>query len=398
MKGIHAFIFIKDEEKGLLALSQGRAKSLVPVFGGNRIIDSYINPLVLAGLGGISVLTGGERDDMKDYFLYRYGAHNIAIEGSPDPLGFLASARYERGEGTLILRAESLLFVRWEELLAFLRGLPAGDYHLRTPRRETIGFFLVEGSALSRAKAVLKEMRARRRSTAGPGPVESGPAGDGETGGLSIEKSWDILSRALAKSAKPTTFPASLFPFRTVSEYYGGHFEILRDLEAHVGLPQLLPIEKVDEKSLSSVGPTGHVKDSYLSYSCVVEGYVERSVIFPHVRIGKNAKVIGSVVLDYNSIGTGAVVHNTILCDNGELFARMTPNVGEGARVGGEDETGENTLFPRFINGGVTLIGRNVEIPRGIEVSSNCYIASETGKAAFKGRERVRASETILES
>jgi NDP-sugar pyrophosphorylase family protein len=228
--------------------------------------------------------------------------------------------------------------------------------------------------------------------------VESGPAGDGETGGLSIENSWDILSRALAKSAKPTTFPASLFPFRTVSEYYGGHFEILRDLEAHVGLPQLLPIEKVDEKSLSSVGPTGHVKDSYLSYSCVVEGYVERSVIFPHVRIGKNAKVIGSVVLDYNSIGTGAVVHNTILCDNGELFARMTPNVGEGARVGGEDETGENTLFPRFINGGVTLIGRNVEIPRGIEVSSNCYIASETGKAAFKGRERVRASETILES
>jgi acetyltransferase-like isoleucine patch superfamily enzyme len=100
--------------------------------------------------------------------------------------------------------------------------------------------------------------------------------------------------------------------------------------------------------------------------------------------------------MDHNSVGGGALVVNSIVCDNNELFSRITPNIGDKVRIGEEGCSGANALYPKLINGGITMVGRNVEIPGRVTVSRNCYISSDTGKNGFKGRTRVEAGDSIL--
>jgi hypothetical protein len=100
--------------------------------------------------------------------------------------------------------------------------------------------------------------------------------------------------------------------------------------------------------------------------------------------------------MDNNSIGGGAHVVNSIVCDSNELFSRIMPNIGDNAHIGEEGSSGSNALYPELINGGITMVGRNVEIPGRVTVSRNCYITSDVGKTGFKGRNRVEAGDSIL--
>jgi NDP-sugar pyrophosphorylase family protein len=372
MKQLRALIFIKDGEHGLLSLADGRAKSLVPVFGGNRIIDTYVHPLIHAGLERITVLTGGERPDIRDYFLYRYSSSSVEVVFKRDVIPFLSrSLTLRRGERALILQAEGLLLMEWKGVLRGLFDLPEGNYHLRTPKKETIGFFVADGGAVN-----------GKESTA-PGFSD-------------IDDAWSNARKLLERGSKHVERPAVLFPLRTVAEYFKGHFTILRKLEEYVGFEQLHPVEEVDERSLANVAASGSVKSSYIAHSCVVEGTVERSILFPHVKVGKGARVSNSIIMDHNSIGGGAVLMNSIVCDNNELFSRITPNIGDSARIGEEGESGANALFPELINGGITMVGRNVEIPGRVTVSRNCYISSDVGKTLFRGKDKVEAGDSLL--
>jgi NDP-sugar pyrophosphorylase family protein len=374
MNGPRAFIFIKDGERGLLSLAEGRAKSLVPVFGGSRIIDTYLQPLLHAGVERVTVLTGGERTDMKDYFLYRYGSGSVEVAFESDAARFLAETlARSRREGALVLQAESLILIDWTRALMDLVALKEGTHHLRTSRKESIGFFVAEGGM--------------------PGGKTSGREAEPRTSG--IDGAWERVKKHLEKGARHVELPAVLFPLRTVAEYYKGHFAILRRLREYIGFEQLHPVEEVDERSTASVAASGSVRSSHIGHSCVVEGTVEQSILFPHVRVAKGARVSNSIVMDHNSVGAGALVLNSVVCDNNELFSRLAPNIGEGARVGDEGCAGVNALHPDLINGGITLIGRNVEIPARFTVSRNCYVSSEVGRTGFRGRNGMEAGASI---
>jgi ADP-glucose pyrophosphorylase len=375
MKGLRAFIFIKDGERGLLSLAEGRAKSLVPVFGGSRIIDTFLQPLLHAGVERVTVLTGGERNDVKDYFLYRYSSGSVEVVPESDSARFLIRtlARSHR-ERALVLQAEGLILIDWARALRNLEGLQAGTHHLRTSKRETIGFFVSDGGTYG-AKTGGRETAA---------------------GSAGVDGAWENVKKLLEKGSRHVELPAVLFPLRSVAEYFKGHFSILRRLQEYIGFEQLHPVEEVDERSTASVAASGSVKSSYIAHSCVIEGSVEQSVLFPHVRVAKGARVSNSIIMDRNSVGAGALVLNSVVCDNNDLFSRLTPNIGEGARVGDEGASGVNALYPELIKGGITLIGRNVEIPARFTVSRNCYISSEVGKTGFRGKNGMEAGDSIL--
>jgi NDP-sugar pyrophosphorylase family protein len=110
--------------------------------------------------------------------------------------------------------------------------------------------------------------------------------------------------------------------------------------------------------------------------------------------VGKDAKVIDSIVMSNNYVGEGAIVQNAVLCENSAL-PKVTPNIGEGSRIGEDDQSGANGRYPQFIRGGITLVGRSVEIPKGIRIARNCYIPSETDRALFKGKDRIKAGDTL---
>ena len=183
---------------------------------------------------------------------------------------------------------------------------------------------------------------------------------------------------------------------KSVFDYYTVHFSVLDNIKDFVRQQNISSAAVKNERDVSRITGTGFVKNSRIASSCTIEGYIENSILFSHVKVGKNARVKNSIIMDYNYIGNGAFVQNTILCDNSELFSRVTPNIGEESRIGDDGSFGVNEMYPEYIHDGITLIGQNVEIPKGYIVSRNCYIASNLDKSKLKGWESVKEGESVL--
>ena len=77
------------------------------------------------------------------------------------------------------------------------------------------------------------------------------------------------------------------------------------------------------------IGEDASVKQSLITEGAKILGEVERSVIFPGVRIGKGAKVTNSVVFPFTTVEDNAVVDHAILAQDVVVKA--------GAQVKGEE-------------------------------------------------------------
>jgi acetyltransferase-like isoleucine patch superfamily enzyme len=375
MKQISALIVVKEREPGLLSISGDREKSLVPVFDGKKIIDFYLNLLHTGRMSRVMVLADREHTGMKDYLVFAYSTHKIRVFADLDPLRSAVNLlRPRKNECFLLLRADQLLVPDWDRALDSLLMLPPDNYQIVCTEKESVGFLLHDPRPLQTLRS---------------------PEQDTKRSESRIDGAWDALSRALSRSAKKFTLGSICMGVRTVTDYFNAHFDLLgRVVEL---IPLLPPQPSLDGEEAARITETGHVRNSYVASSTIVEGMVEHSILFSHVRVGKDARIINSIVMENNFIGNGALIQNAILCGGNEMLPRITPNIGEDVRIGEDDVRGANARFPDYLFGGISLIGRNVEIPKGVRISRNCYIGSNVGKPALKGFERVKAGETILQ-
>jgi glucose-1-phosphate adenylyltransferase len=111
-----------------------------------------------------------------------------------------------------------------------------------------------------------------------------------------------------------------------------------------------------------------------ISAGCVIEGEVINSVLSPGVRVGKNA------VRDSSSarllLEEGAVVDLAIL--------DKRVRVGQGAVVGqGEDKTTPNKACPKHLYTGITMIGKEAEVPPQAVIGRNCVVTPSRKGADF---------------
>jgi hypothetical protein len=132
--------------------------------------------------------------------------------------------------------------------------------------------------------------------------------------------------------------------------------------------------ELAENPAEALISEKGHLRDSWIAAGAEVEGYVERSVIFPHVVIRAKAEVIGSVVATNNRIGAGSTVFNTLILPFTTEGPRNAPNIGDGCAIGSRTSTASNEKFPEQIHGGVTVVGMNVSIPGGFRAEAASYI------------------------
>ena len=77
------------------------------------------------------------------------------------------------------------------------------------------------------------------------------------------------------------------------------------------------------------IGEQASVKQSLITEGAKILGEVDRSVIFPGVRIGKGAKVTNSVIFPFTTIEDNAIVDHAILAQDVVVKA--------GAKVQGEE-------------------------------------------------------------
>jgi glucose-1-phosphate adenylyltransferase len=110
------------------------------------------------------------------------------------------------------------------------------------------------------------------------------------------------------------------------------------------------------------------VKDSLISAGCLIEGEVINSVLSPGVRVGKNAVVRDSIILHDCTLEQGTTVDLAIL--------DKRVRVGQGAVIGaGTEKSFANRLHPGHLYTGISLLGKEVEVPPRAVIGRNCVVS-----------------------
>ncbi len=373
MKKLSVVIMVKREEPGLLAISDGRSKSIIPVFDGARIIDYYLAPFVALGFKSMFVVLQKDMTPVMDHIVYHYSAGKVRMLQESNAL--LKLFKMQKIEKMLFLRADVVFLADWANIIERLFSLDMDKVEIIGEDGTIIGYYIQDTEYFGKLCNWCAEQ---------------------DQSSWELDQAWSSIRNFLEPKTKKLKCTGHIFGLRTVVEYYEAHFKLLRDMEMYLSALSSLPGFEGSNKSGSQIGNLGVVKDSILSQGCSIDGNVEHSILFSNVRVGKNAQVMNSIVMENNYIGEDAVVLNSIICDSSEFFAKVAPNIGDGAHIGENDRTGSNSESPDFIRKGITLIGRNVEIPKDFKVSRNCFIASNIDRTALKGMEMVKPGDSVL--
>jgi NDP-sugar pyrophosphorylase family protein len=169
----------------------------------------------------------------------------------------------------------------------------------------------------------------------------------------------------------------------------------------HVGTPELAArLEHLGEPRGAGkevrIEVNGSVRNSFLGAGSVVDGLVEGSVIFPDVVIAKGAVVYNSVVMSGNRIAPRAQVLKTLALPYTGETQKNSYNIGEGCSVGQKHSAASNFDHSSQIREGLTVLGANAEIPRGLTVSAGCFIGAGVGAQQLKGIKEVRKGTSVL--
>ena len=105
------------------------------------------------------------------------------------------------------------------------------------------------------------------------------------------------------------------------------------------------------------IGNSARISDSLVYNGCIIEGEVERSILFPGTYVAKGAKVKDSVLFFKNAVGEGASL-NKVISDVNTTF-------GSGVRIGEESKAG-----PRKS----TVIGWNNFVKPETIIGSGCTV------------------------
>lgn len=85
-----------------------------------------------------------------------------------------------------------------------------------------------------------------------------------------------------------------------------------------------------DETTLPQyIGPNAEIDQAFINQGCVIDGTVQKSVLFTGVRVGAGAKIIDSVLMNSVEVEEGAVVQRALVADN--------VKIGKDAVVGSAD-------------------------------------------------------------
>ena len=120
--------------------------------------------------------------------------------------------------------------------------------------------------------------------------------------------------------------------------------------------PQYISAESVIERSIISEG-------------CEIYGEVHSSVLGTHVKVGKNAVIRDSIIMQDVVVGDNCVIEKAIIA-NGTV-------IGNNVEIGLMPEA-ENVMLPKIYADGIATIGENTVIPDDVKIGKNVALMGET--------------------
>ncbi len=373
-----------------------RPKSAIPFGGFTRIIDFSLSNLMNSGLERVAILS-----QYRSYSLINHIGIGSAwdmigryrgISVLPPYIGYGHSQWYRGSSDAIYQNLDFVQYIDPEQLLIL-----SGDHIYQMDYREMISYHREKDADLTMACLKVPMNDAHRFGVA---DIDDE---DGERGGKVLrysekpenpESNWasmtvfcfkpEVLYEVLEANIKEDAsyeFGRDIIPrmmrekrrvfgykFKgywgytgTIEEFWQANMDLLggdppikfadwniRTNMEHRNIRDCQPVK---------IGNSAQISDSLIYNGCIIEGEVERSILFPGTYVAKGAKVKDSVLLFKNDVGKGAEL-NKIISDVNTIF-------GSGVRIG---EAGR----PDSI--GTTVIGWNNFISPNTIIGSGCTV------------------------
>ena len=391
-----AMILAGGRVDDLGVLTFHRPKSAIPFGGFTRIIDFSLSNLMNSGLERVAILS-----QYRSYSLINHIGIGSAwdmvgryrgISVLPPYIGYGHSQWYRGSSDAVYQNLDFVQYIDPEQLLIL-----SGDHIYQMDYREMISYHREKDADLTMACLKVPMNDAHRFGVA---DIDDD---DGERGGKVLrysekpenpESNWasmtvfcfkpEVLYEVLEANIKEDAsyeFGRDIIPrmmrekrrvfgykFKgywgytgTIEEFWQANMDLLggdppikfadwniRTNMEHRNIRDCQPVK---------IGNSAQISDSLIYNGCIIEGEVERSILFPGTYVAKGAKVKDSVLLFKNDVGKGAEL-NKIISDVNTIF-------GSGVRIG---EAGR----PDSI--GTTVIGWNNFISPNTIIGSGCTV------------------------
>ena len=140
---------------------------------------------------------------------------------------------------------------------------------------------------------------------------------------------------------------------------------------------------------------SGFSRDSFIASGARIDGSVEDSIIFSDVIIRKGARVINSIVMNNNRIGSGSLIQGAMIFPDLEEAGRGVDNIGKNVSIGAKRSTARNEHYPEHIRDGLTVLGLSPDIPDGYIIEPGCFVGPGVSNRQLKEFKRVRRGSSV---
>ena len=391
-----AMILAGGRVDDLGVLTFHRPKSAIPFGGFARVIDFSLSNLMNSGLDRVGILSQYRSYSLINHIgigsawdmIGRYRGISIL----PPYQGYGKSQWYRGSSDAVYQNLDFVQFINPEELLII-----SGDHIYQMDYREIIKYHREKDADLTMACLKVPMAEAHRFGMA---DIDDE---DGEQGGKVVRYSekpenpdynwasmtifcfkpkvlYEILETNIREDASHE-FGRDIIPrmmhdnrrvygykfkgywgyTRTIEEFWQTNMDLLgsdpkiqftdwgiRTNLEHRGIRDCQPLK---------VGDSAHISDSLIYNGCIVEGEVERSILFPGTYVAKGARVKDSVLFFKNAVGKRAVLDKVI--------SDVNTTFGSGVRIGEESKYGPKAT---------TVIGWNNSIKANTIIGSGCTV------------------------
>lgn len=423
MKRILAIVLAGGEGNRLLALTKRRAKPVVLIGGQYRIIDFVLSNIVNSGINDVGILCQYEPDSLLKHlgFAWHMDRAFIRIDllfphKASDEYKSPADAVLKRMDYILDKNPDYVLIVPGD-YVSIIDYKAIIQYHEEKRATVTIAGTEVEPEAMHRFGMIKTDPDNRV-----VGYVEKPKENvDSRFASMGIYVfNVDVLIRRLTEEAAVCEGPASFtfgllpriiqhervfaFPFSgywrdvgTVDSYFEANLELIKIMPELNLYNVKHPIRsRLRFEPPAKICEYGYVKNSIITQGCLIDGHVERSIIFPHVRIDKGAEIYDALIMPNNHIGENTIIHRSIL----DTVSRNThidgrPNIGANCRIGGVGPGEPNREFPTHLNSGISIVGMESEVPAGATIGRNVIIEPDVRISDFDGKNVIPDGQTL---
>jgi len=409
--GTLAMVLAGGRVDELNVLTYYRPKSAVPFGGFARIIDFSLSNLMNSGLERVAILS-----QYRNYSLINHigsGAawdmigRNRGISILPPFRGSEKSSWYRGSADAVFQNLDFVMYHRPEIILII-----SGDHVYNMDYRPLLDYHRSVDADLTISCLQVPMDRAHRFGVAEIAGDESAPGGRilrylekpaepefnwasmtvycfnpqvlytelaRNTGDeVSLEFGRDIIPRMMdeGRSVYGYRFRDYWGYTRTVNEYWQTSMDLLGPEPpirlGEWGIRTNLEHREIRDYQPLKAGEGARISDSMVYNGCVVEGEVERSILFPGVRVGRGSVVRDSVLFFDNVVGENVRLEKTI--------SDVNVVYGDGCQVGGGD-------------GPVTVVGWSNEMPGEAVVGSGCTLYPALDPARLMGE--IEAGEVV---